>query len=179
MSVPDESSSTVDSGSCYSVFNFMCMFCRSLFVLLYCFFWPLCCLFFFLYTDYDYPFGIFKLFSVGFVFLDLQFYVYVLQIVVCPFVLFLLAIMLSVLRFMFLINTTGATSGAATAYSSGAPGFLWASYYSIFSFMCMFCRLLFVLLSFCLLAIVLSILRFTFLIFQTLLITETCTKLEI
>ena len=26
---------------------FMCMFCRSLFVLLYIFFWPLCCLFFF------------------------------------------------------------------------------------------------------------------------------------
>ena len=25
----------------------MCMFCRSLFVLLYLFFWPLCCLFFF------------------------------------------------------------------------------------------------------------------------------------
>jgi hypothetical protein len=24
----------------------MCMFCRSLFVLLYFFFWPLCCLFF-------------------------------------------------------------------------------------------------------------------------------------
>ena len=34
-------------GSCYSIFSFMCMFCRSLFVLLYIFFWPLCCLFFF------------------------------------------------------------------------------------------------------------------------------------
>ena len=34
---------------------------------------------------------------VGFVLLDLQFYIYVLQIVVCPFVLFLLAIVLSVL----------------------------------------------------------------------------------
>jgi hypothetical protein len=34
-------------GSCYSIFTFMCMFCRSLFVLLYFFFWPLCCLFFF------------------------------------------------------------------------------------------------------------------------------------
>ena len=34
---------------------------------------------------------------VGFVLLSLQFYVYVLQIVVCPFVLFLLAIVLSVL----------------------------------------------------------------------------------
>jgi hypothetical protein len=28
-------------GSCYSIFNFMCMFCRLLFVLLYFFFWPL------------------------------------------------------------------------------------------------------------------------------------------
>jgi hypothetical protein len=34
-------------GSCYSVFSFICMFCRSLFVLLYFFFWPLCCRFFF------------------------------------------------------------------------------------------------------------------------------------
>ena len=33
--------------SCYSIFRFMCMFCRSLFVLLPLFFWPLCCLFFF------------------------------------------------------------------------------------------------------------------------------------
>ena len=33
-------------GSCYSIFSFICMFCRSLFVLLYYFFWPLCCLFF-------------------------------------------------------------------------------------------------------------------------------------
>jgi hypothetical protein len=32
---------------CYSIFSFICMFCRSLFVLLYFFFWPLCCLFFF------------------------------------------------------------------------------------------------------------------------------------
>ena len=29
------------------IFSFICMFCRSLFVLLYFFFWPLCCLFFF------------------------------------------------------------------------------------------------------------------------------------
>ena len=39
-----------------------------------------------------------------------------------------------------------------TAYPSGAhefiPGFYWGSCYSIFSFMCMFCRSLFVLLSF-------------------------------
>ena len=33
--------------SCYSIFNIMCMFCRSVFILLYFFFWPLCCLFFF------------------------------------------------------------------------------------------------------------------------------------
>jgi hypothetical protein len=32
------------SGSCYSFYSFICMFCRSLFVLLYFFFWPLCCL---------------------------------------------------------------------------------------------------------------------------------------
>jgi hypothetical protein len=34
-------------GSCYSIFSFMCMFCRSLFVLLYFFFWSLSCLSFF------------------------------------------------------------------------------------------------------------------------------------
>ena len=34
-------------GSCYSIFSFMCMFCGSLFVLLYFFFWPLSCLSFF------------------------------------------------------------------------------------------------------------------------------------
>ena len=34
-------------GLCYSIFSFMCMFCGSSFVLLYFFFWPLCCLFFF------------------------------------------------------------------------------------------------------------------------------------
>ena len=42
----------------------------------------------------------------------------------------------------------GATSGAGTAYPSGAPeltpGFQWGSCYSIFSFICMFCRSLFV-----------------------------------
>ena len=34
-------------GLCYSIFSFICMFCRSLFVLLSCIFWPLCYLFFF------------------------------------------------------------------------------------------------------------------------------------
>jgi hypothetical protein len=34
-------------GSCYLIFSFICMFCRSLFVLLHFFFWLLCCLSFF------------------------------------------------------------------------------------------------------------------------------------
>ena len=46
--------------SCYSIFSVICMFCRSLFVLLYFFFWPLLSVLRF--TDSDYPFGIFKLF---------------------------------------------------------------------------------------------------------------------
>ena len=49
-------------------------------------------------------------------------------------------------------NTTGTTSGAGTANPSGAPEFtpsFWCcSCYSIFSFICMFCRSLFVLFSF-------------------------------
>ena len=50
------------------------------------------------------------------------------------------------------INSMGATSGAGTAYPCGAPefipGFWWDSLYSIFSFMCMFCRSLFVICTF-------------------------------
>jgi hypothetical protein len=34
-------------GLCYSIFSFMCKFCRSLFIVLYFFFWPYWCLFFF------------------------------------------------------------------------------------------------------------------------------------
>ena len=45
------------------------------------------------------------------------------------------------------VITTGTSSGAETAYPSGAPEFT-PGFYSIFSFMCMFCRPLFVLLSF-------------------------------
>ena len=61
------------------------------------------------------------------------------------------------------IITTGATGGAGTAYPSGTleftPGFQWDSCYSIFSFICMFSRSMFVLFLF---AIVLSVLlRFT------------------
>ena len=40
-------SSPPDLCSCYSIFSFICMFSRSLFVLLFFFFWPLGCLFFF------------------------------------------------------------------------------------------------------------------------------------
>jgi len=59
--------------SCYSIFSFMCMFGRSLFVLLSFFFWPLCFLFFFdlrvlitslwylRFTGSDYTFGILDL----------------------------------------------------------------------------------------------------------------------
>ena len=47
---------------CYSIFSFMCLFCRPLFVLLYFFFWPLCCLFFFDLRMHNYPFGVFELF---------------------------------------------------------------------------------------------------------------------
>ena len=38
----------IRSANCYLIFGVMCMFCRSLFVLLYFFFWPLCCLLFFI-----------------------------------------------------------------------------------------------------------------------------------
>jgi len=41
------SSPPVLVGSCYSIFSCMCMFCRLLSVLLYFFFWPWFCLFFF------------------------------------------------------------------------------------------------------------------------------------
>ena len=49
-------------GSCYSIFSFMCMFCRSWFAL---FLWSFCCLHLW-FTDSDYPFGIFKLFLTKF-----------------------------------------------------------------------------------------------------------------
>jgi hypothetical protein len=50
--------------------------------------------------------GVHPWFLVGFVLLDLQFYVYALQIIVCPFgfVLFLLAIVLSVFNIWILIT---------------------------------------------------------------------------
>jgi hypothetical protein len=42
----NSSPSVSSGGSSYLIFSFMCLFCRSFFVLLYVFFWPLCCLFF-------------------------------------------------------------------------------------------------------------------------------------
>ena len=92
----------------FVIFSFMCMFCRPLYVLLYFFFWPLCYLFFFdirilitplVSSNSSHPFGApqFIPVLVGFVLLDLQCYVYALQNVVCPFVLFLLTIVLSAL----------------------------------------------------------------------------------
>ena len=97
LNMPTINKTGFQCGSCYSIFSFMCMFCRSLFVfsevrvtksLVLCVCFVDRCLF-----------------LVGFVLLDLQFYVYVLQTVVC---------------------------------------FQWGSCYQIFSFMCMFCRSLFV-----------------------------------
>jgi len=56
----------------------------------------------------------------------------------------------------------GANSGAGTAYPSEAHKFTlsfgWGSCYAIFSFMCMFCRSLFVLLFFFIFVIGLSVL---------------------
>ena len=61
-------------------------------------------------------------------------------------------IILLILYIIHRNNTTGAISGAVTAYPSTAhkftPDFYWGLCYSIFIFMCMFCRSLFVLLSF-------------------------------
>ena len=49
-------------GSCYSIFSFLCMFCRSLCVMLSVFFWLLCCLFLFDLRILITSLGIIKLF---------------------------------------------------------------------------------------------------------------------
>ena len=99
-------------GSCYLIFSFICMFCRSLFVLLSFFFWPLSCLFFFdlrilitplVSSNFSYyPSGA-PAFSPGLqqgsCYSIFSCMCNVLQIVVCPFVPFLLANVLSDLRF--------------------------------------------------------------------------------
>jgi len=46
-------------GSCYSIFSFMCMFCGSLFVLLYCFLLDIVLSVLRRYTDSNYRFSIF------------------------------------------------------------------------------------------------------------------------
>ena len=48
-------------GSCYSIFSFMCMSCRSLFLLLYFFLLTIVLSVLLRYRVSDYPFGIFKL----------------------------------------------------------------------------------------------------------------------
>ena len=48
--------------SCFSIFSFICMFCRSLFVLLYFFFLAIVLSVRLRYTDSNCSFGIFKLF---------------------------------------------------------------------------------------------------------------------
>jgi hypothetical protein len=48
LTIPEHlSSPRVLVGSCFSIISFICMSCRSLFVLLYLLYWPLCCLFIF------------------------------------------------------------------------------------------------------------------------------------
>ena len=140
-------------GSCYSIFSVMCMFCRSLFVfsevrvtrsLVLCVCFVDRCLF-----------------LVGFVLLDLKFYVYVLQTVVC----FQWGLCYSILSFMCMFcRSLFVFSGFVLLdlqfyvyVLQIVVCFQWCTCYSIFSFMCMFCRPLFVLF---LMAIVLSVLGF-------------------
>ena len=47
LTLPEHLNSPPVFSGVHVIFSFTCMFCRSLFVLLYFFFWPLCCLFFF------------------------------------------------------------------------------------------------------------------------------------
>ena len=49
-------------GSCYTIFSLMCMFCGSLFVLLFFFLFVIVLSIFLRFTDSDYHFDIFKLF---------------------------------------------------------------------------------------------------------------------
>jgi hypothetical protein len=61
LTLPEHLNST--PGLCYSIFSFICMFCRSLFVLLYFFLLTIMLSVLLRYTDSDYPFGIFKFFE--------------------------------------------------------------------------------------------------------------------
>jgi len=57
LSLPEHLNSppVFSGGMRYSIFSFICMFCRALFVLLY-FFWVIVLSVFLRYTDSDYPF---------------------------------------------------------------------------------------------------------------------------
>ena len=149
-------------GSCYQIFSFICMFCRSLFVfsgvrvtrslVLYVCFVDRC------------------LSLVGFVLLDLQFYMYVLQIVVCLqwgtcYQIFSFICMFC--RSLFVFSEVRVTRSlvlyvcfvdrclSLVVYVLLDLQFYmyvlqivvclqWGSCYQIFSFICMFCRSLFV-----------------------------------
>ena len=111
------------------------------------------------FTASDYPIGLFNFCLVS----------YLIYIVICSIQLIpetcvstLITKLPKVNDNHNICNATGATSGVGTFYPSGAPdftpGFQWGSCYSIFSFICMFCRSLFVQLCFFLLTIVLSVL---------------------
>ena len=167
-------------GSCYSIFSFICMFCRSLFVfsgvrvtrslVLYVCFVDRC------------------LSLVGFVLLDLQFYMYVLQIVVCLqwctcYQIFSFICMFC--RSLFVFSGVRVTRSlvlyvcfvdrclSLVVYVLLDLQFYmyvlqivvclqWCTCYQIFSFICMFCRSLFVFLCFFFFLIVLSfLLRYT------------------
>ena len=114
----------VQWGSCYLIFSFMCMFCR-------------CCLC-----------------LVGFVLLDLQFYVYVLQMLFVllnlqfyVYVLYMLFVLLNLQFYVYVLQMLLVFSGVCVTRSLvlcvcfvDVVCVQWGSCYSIFSFMCMFCR---------------------------------------
>jgi hypothetical protein len=176
---------------CYSIFSFICMLCRSLFVLLYFFLLAIVLSALLLYTDSDYAFGIFKLFSsVCTSQLETVCTMFILSHHLCRFDLQKTLLFTTVSIFDWIPKHRHVTSFQlwgtyrreefedtkcvirirwsllwGTAYPSGAPEsppVVCEVCYSIFSFICMLCRSLFVLLYFFLLAIVLSaLLRYT------------------
>ena len=103
----------VQWGSCYSIFSFMCMFCRCCLCIV-----GLC------YSIFSFMCMFCRccLCIVGFVLLDLQFYVYVLQML---FVYSGVRVTRSLVLCVCFVDVVCVQ---------------WGSCYSIFSFMCMFCR---------------------------------------
>jgi hypothetical protein len=107
---------------------FICMFCRSLFVLLY--FFPIVVSVLLRYTDSDCPFGIFKLFLAK-------------------------SWNIQLFSVLAVVYANDGWKKLQFAYFYYFPVYyfvqvhsIWGSCYSIFSFICMFCRSLFVLLYF-------------------------------